>query len=199
MRLVNPDAADVIERLVDDMLAKSRLVVVVFSCVAWVGSACSSALPPSAEDERRAVDEACSANPKSVEVRATAAERAAERFAEATRQEVETAKQLEADRAAATKERERQLAELEKAIRELESGGLITRMDGGARSIPGAARIYVDGPLWAGFKVDQKEDLIRFLSRYRDSLEGRPQVELIDDRSGRELASYGPILGISLK
>jgi len=160
-------------------------------------TACSA--PPSAEEQRHAVDVACAANPKCVEVRATATERAAQRSAEADLKAAETAKKLAVDRATATKERERQLAELEKAIRQMQSSGLITRMDGGARSMPGAARIYVDGPTWAGFKVDDKEDIIRFLSRYRDALEGRPQVALLDDRSGRELASYGPILGVSLE
>ena len=104
-----------------------------------------------------------------------------------------TASQLEATRAtlAATKDA--------RVLAMMQSSGLVTSMDGGARSISGASRIFVNPRLWAAYRVTEKEDLVKFFSQYRNEHDRLPQVTVPTNRTGHALASYGPILGIHIE
>jgi hypothetical protein len=60
-------------------------------------------------------------------------------------------------------------------------------------------KFYVDGELWEGFELDDKENIVRFVSAYREAeYKGLPQVTLYDSRSGRELANYGAFSGVTI-
>jgi hypothetical protein len=80
-----------------------------------------------------------------------------------------------------------------KAIDEMVKLGLIKRMD------LATGKIYVNGPLWEGFELDKKEQLVKVISNHRKAEEGVPQVTLYDSRTGKELASYGAFTGVRIK
>jgi hypothetical protein len=81
------------------------------------------------------------------------------------------------------------IATLDQQIQKLVQSGAVTRIqrDGGD--------VYLNELAWAGLKIDAKENVIRLFSRYREAKTGLPQVTIHGDRSGRELASWGPFQG----
>jgi hypothetical protein len=62
-----------------------------------------------------------------------------------------------------------------------------------------AGRFYVDGQLWETFELDNKEQIVKATSQYRDVENGLPQVTLYESRSGNELASYGVFSGVTIR
>lgn len=161
----------------------------------WCSVACGQTAPTDAELRQRA-EAACAANPACVAARVKTEALAKQEAAEAPARQEQQRLATEKARGAQAAAQRQAIAALDSAFKKLQETGFVTRTDGGARSIAGASRIYVDGRLWAGFKVDQKEDLITFLSRYRRAHENLPQVTLYDDTSGRELGSYGALMGV---
>lgn len=91
------------------------------------------------------------------------------------------------------------LKEIDAAIAKMTALGFVKRMDGGARSIPGSRNVYVDGALWRAFNVDDKENAVRTLSRYRNAHEHAPQVSIRDYADGHELANYGALAGVTIR
>ena len=71
--------------------------------------------------------------------------------------------------------------------------GLIKRMD------LKTGKISMDGEMWEGFELDAKKQIVKVISWGRDAAQGRPQVTLYDSRSGKELAVYGPLLGVKIR
>jgi len=71
--------------------------------------------------------------------------------------------------------------------------GLIKRMD------VTTGKFYIDGPLWEGFELNQKEMIVKGISGYRNTKHGLPQVTLYESRSGKELANYGPFAGVTIR
>ena len=71
--------------------------------------------------------------------------------------------------------------------------GLIKRMD------LKTGKIYMDGEMWEGFELDAKKQIVKVISWGRDAERGLPQVTLYDSRSGKELADYGPLLGVKIR
>ena len=72
--------------------------------------------------------------------------------------------------------------------------GLVKRMD------VASGKFYISGPLWEGFELDDKQNIVRFISAYREAeYKGLPQVTLYESRSGKELASYGAFSGVTIK
>jgi hypothetical protein len=67
------------------------------------------------------------------------------------------------------------------------------------RGTKGLGKVYVDGAEWAAYPIDGKENLVKFMSMYRDEKVCLPQVTIYDSHSGRELASYGVFGGVSIK
>jgi hypothetical protein len=106
------------------------------------------------------------------------------------RQKAEVARQATAQREAAT---------LRATVANLASAGFITRIDGGARNVPGHRRIFVNGFQWSLLHVDDKENFVQAMSNNRKATEKLPQVTIHDRRSGQELASYGAFSGIDIK
>jgi hypothetical protein len=80
------------------------------------------------------------------------------------------------------------------AVAKMVNLGLIKRMD------VKTGKFYVDGPLWEGFELDAKENIVKVISAYREAeYKGLPQVTLYESRSGKELASNGAFSGVTLK
>lgn len=79
------------------------------------------------------------------------------------------------------------------AMGKLVSFGLVKRMD------VKTGKFYIDGPLWDGFEFDQKENIVKLISGYRDTQHGLPQVTLYESRSGKELASFGVFSGVTIR
>ena len=72
--------------------------------------------------------------------------------------------------------------------------GLIKRMD------LTTGKFYIDGPLWEGFELDAKQNIVKMISWYREAeYKGLPQVTLYESRTGKELASYGVSSGVTTK
>ena len=80
------------------------------------------------------------------------------------------------------------------AVRKMVDLGLIKRMDATT------GKFYIDGPLWVGFELDGKENIVKVISGYREAeYKGLPQVTLYESRSGKELANYGAFSGVTIK
>ena len=80
------------------------------------------------------------------------------------------------------------------AVAKMVNLGLIKRMD------VKTGKFYIDGPLWVGFELDAKENIVKVISGYREAeYKGLPQVTLYESRSGKELASYGAFSGVAIK
>jgi hypothetical protein len=79
-----------------------------------------------------------------------------------------------------------------KAIAGMVQEGFIKRMD------LETGKIYVNGPLWQVFELDEKKQLVRVISTHRQVETGLPQVTLYESRSGKELASYGALTGVRI-
>ena len=80
------------------------------------------------------------------------------------------------------------------AVEKMVSVGLIKRMD------VTTGKFYIDGPLWVGFELDAKENIVKVISGYREAeYKGLPQVTLYESRSGKELASYGAFSGVTIE
>ena len=63
-----------------------------------------------------------------------------------------------------------------------------------------SGKFYIDGPLWEGFELDAKQNIVKVVSWYREAeYKGLPQVTLYHSRSGKELASYGAFSGVTIK
>lgn len=71
--------------------------------------------------------------------------------------------------------------------------GLIKRMD------VKTGKFYIYGELWETFELNDKEQLVKTISKYRDAEFGLPQVTLYESRSGKELASYGAFSGVKIR
>jgi hypothetical protein len=72
--------------------------------------------------------------------------------------------------------------------------GLIKRMD------VKTGKFYIDGELWEGFELDAKENIVKVISGYREAeYKGLPQVTLYESRSGKELASFGVLSGVTIQ
>jgi len=72
--------------------------------------------------------------------------------------------------------------------------GLVKRMD--LRS----GKFYIDGPLWEGFELDAKQNIVKMISCYREAeYKGLPQVTVYESRTGKELANYGAFSGVTIR
>jgi len=59
---------------------------------------------------------------------------------------------------------------------------------------------YMDGPLWEQIELNEKENLVKIASWYREAeYRGLPQVTLYDSRSGKELGNYGVFSGVTIR
>ena len=63
--------------------------------------------------------------------------------------------------------------------------GFVKRMDLNTGSF------YIDGEQWAVFELDEKKNIVTFISAYGEAEKQRPQVTLYESKTGKELASYG--------
>jgi len=80
------------------------------------------------------------------------------------------------------------------AVATMVNRGLIKRMD------VKTGKFYIYGDLWDGFELNQKENIVKVMSGYREAeYKGLPQVTLYESRSGKELASYGVFSGVTIK
>jgi hypothetical protein len=80
------------------------------------------------------------------------------------------------------------------AVAKMMNFGLIKRMD------VKTGKFYIDGPLWIGFELDGKENVVKAISGYREAeYKGLPQVTLYESRSGKELASYGAFSEVTIQ
>jgi hypothetical protein len=86
-----------------------------------------------------------------------------------------------------------QASEARAAVAKMVNLGLIKRMD------VKTGTFYIDGPLWEEFELDGMENIVKVISGYRDAAHGLPQVTLYESRSGKELASYGVFLGVTIQ
>ena len=87
----------------------------------------------------------------------------------------------------------RKLAAAEEGMSKLQSLGFVERMD------LEKGTFDVSDVLWQGFKLNDKETIVKAISQYRDAKRGLPQVTLRDSYSGKELASYGVFSGVTIR
>lgn len=78
----------------------------------------------------------------------------------------------------------------EKAVKALLKKGALHKID------PQRKKAWVDSLTWLMLDADHKEKLARLLAVY--CLPLYPEVDILDSRSGRKLASYGPIQGFKV-
>jgi hypothetical protein len=91
-----------------------------------------------------------------------------------------------ADRARAQAARE--------VVATLEKFGLIKRMD------VKTGKFYIDGPLWEGFELNDKERFVKAISLYREAEDSNhSRVWLYDGRTGKELATYTSFSGVTIQ
>jgi hypothetical protein len=91
-------------------------------------------------------------------------------------------------------ERARRGAAARDAIPSVVKQGFIKRMD------LERGRFYVDGPLWESFELNDKQNMVKMMSWYREAeYKDLPQVTLYESRSGKELASYGAFSEVTIK
>jgi len=79
------------------------------------------------------------------------------------------------------------------AVNVMVKRGLVKRMD--VRT----GKVYIYGDLWEVFELNEKEQIVKTISEYRDAEQGLPQVTLYESRSGKELASYGAFSGVTIR
>jgi hypothetical protein len=80
------------------------------------------------------------------------------------------------------------------AVDKMVNLSLIKRMD------VNTGKFYIDGPLWVGFELDGKENIVKVISGYTEAeYKGLPQVTLYESRSGKELANYGAFIAVTIR
>ena len=88
------------------------------------------------------------------------------------------------------------LAEQEKGIQELIKHHLIGKIE------PEYSRVYVDPDFWSTLNIDQKQEFMAGMAFYfgrKSDIEERMPAHVYDFMSGKELASWDPLMGFQVK
>jgi hypothetical protein len=84
------------------------------------------------------------------------------------------------------------VAEVEKSIAELRSAGFITSINSNTNEI------QVNAMMWAAVELNAKKGITLTCAQYFKAHGQSPLAELVDNRSGRKLASYGTWGGVKI-
>jgi hypothetical protein len=85
-----------------------------------------------------------------------------------------------------------EIRETEKLVTGLKDAKLLYRFD------VERGEFYVEGISWSATTIDDKRNMVRLFSHYRDLKRGLPQVTVLDSRSGRTLADFGVFSGVTI-